>query len=677
MNRFTAITLATSFMLGGVSGLAAEVKPLRDGKVTRAYNVAAPEKSVEDNSIISEAPEGKVMKMSRSGMAYYTFFGEPKWGEYYGMCAEIVECENGDVYIKDPISHAPSFSYIRGKREGSKVVLDMPQPVLSLHNEDGSLMYFYTDLFQFSEENNWFFQAGSESAKELGLPDIEDKMVIEIGDAGTYSFIAPDEGNVILGLCSDNEADGWLAFGEAVSVWEVFDDEYVYAPDGIEYIPMAMTHEDGAYFVSVGFDGDDVYFKGLFKELPQSIVKGVIDGDEIEIKPGQYIGISNLENGLSYYTYLMTAKANRVWSEAYSIWETTFEKADSFSFTYDKENGSLSATDDMSALIMNCGDVILDDVAYLINPSMTIQADGISRTPANPYNLEYVSDFGLPHLSFDLPVVNIDGEVLDINNLYYRIYVDGDEYTFYPDEFAGIGDKEMTLVPYSLQNTGNDFIVNGYNHIIYFDLVDVETFGVQLLYVDNGEVEGESEIVTIAADTTSATTPANPYELVYSDDWGLYMFQFRLPDFNVDNEKIDTNNLYYKIFVDNKESTFYPNDYPGLDKPMTLIPYSFEDPEYDFIATGDLHDVYFRNGEAGSYGVQLFYIVDGVICGQSDIVTCSTPSTIEMFDSERTVATEKYYNLSGAEVSMPAGGVFVKVVTFTDGTRKSFKVIGK
>lgn len=636
-----------------------------------------------DQTVISEAPEGKVLQMTRSGMAYHTFLGEPTWGDYYGMCGEIVECENGDVYIKDPISHAPSYSYIKGKKDGNKVVFDMPQSILSLHNEDGSLMYFYTDLFQYSETYNWFFRANSNESAACGLPEIVDQFVVEVNEDGSYSFYGDGDGDVILGLYSDMSAEieegSWLAFGEAASLWEVFKDEYVTAPEDIEYKPMAMTHEDGAYFVSVGFDGNDVYFKGLFKELPQSIVKGELDGDKIVVKPGQYIGISTLESGFSYYTYLMTAKAERVWDERYEFWETSFEKAESFAFLYDKEMETLTTAENMSALVMNCGDVVIDDVAYIINPSMMIQPEGLSKVPANPYNVKYVNDYGMPYLSFDLPVVNIDGDVLDINNLYYKIFVDGDEFTFYGDEIAGLGVDEMTMVPYSFQNVGNDFTVNGYNHKVYLDLVDVDTFGVQLLYAEEGDVLGESKVVTIAANKSDATTPADPYDVYFNDSygaWGLYSFAFRLPDYNVLGDKLDVSNLYYKIFVNGEEFTLTPNEYPGLSTSMSLIPYSFNDEkEYDIVATGSLHSIDFPKDYADSYGVQLYYIVDDVIYGQSNIVTYSMPSKVDELVSDGNVVSEKYYNLSGAEVTNPDKGIFVKVATFSDGSRKSSKVV--
>lgn len=48
-----------------------------------------------------------------------------------------------------------------------------------------------------------------------------------------------------------------------------------------------------------------------------------------------------------------------------------------------------------------------------------------------------------------------------------------------------------------------------------------------------------------------------------------------------------------------------------------------------------------------------------------------------VIDSDRTVASEAYYNLNGVRVTNPANGVAVRVVTYTDGTRKAEKIVVK
>lgn len=673
----------------------AKSTPGSDDTVTSAAKsaVKAPTRAMP---IIVEAPEGKVRNMVRSGVAYYSFAGDVTMDEYFGMCGEIVECANGDVYVKEAISQAPiTNSYIKGKREGSQVYFTLPQATMSLPNEDGGRDYFYVSLFQWSDKYSWYFRTGSREAEKYGLPEIENEWVLEVNEDGVYTYGGnPQDEGVILGLYSDlsaNDAESgcWLSYGELASVWEDFTDTPVAAPVDIEFQPMAMHYEDGAYFVSMGFDGDDVYFKGLFRDLPQAVVKGRLDGDKIILEPGQYVGITTQFTGISYYSYLKTARAERIWDTEYNLWETTLYPTESFTFNYDKENQTLTTAEENGTLVLNCGDVILYDAAYVMNPRLSCQEEGYSMNPAAPYNVDFVRGLGLPHLEFDLPLTNVNGDVLDINNLYYRIYIDGEEFTFYNDEYPEVTESEMTLVPYNFDTSNTseqNFMVYGKNHTIYFYLEDVETYGVQLVYVEEGEIKGESGIVTIAAETGDATTPRNPEDLCFDEmmiPYGSYMFTFRIYDRSLDNTKLELENLYYKVLVNGEEVTFYPKDYPCFVEPTTLIPFSFTDDSDELIiCTGSIHSVDFDNADARTYGVQLFYIVDDVILGKSDVITMSGPNYTNGVEAvndgiAKEIVSVKYYSISGAEVSEPGDGIFIRVETYADGGSRSFKEVRK
>ena len=55
------------------------------------------------------------------------------------------------------------------------------------------------------------------------------------------------------------------------------------------------------------------------------------------------------------------------------------------------------------------------------------------------------------------------------------------------------------------------------------------------------------------------------------------------------------------------------------------------------------------------------------------------PAGIETATAEtaKQIASEKYFDLSGREISKPENGVSIKKVTFTDGSTKAVKFIGK
>ena len=49
----------------------------------------------------------------------------------------------------------------------------------------------------------------------------------------------------------------------------------------------------------------------------------------------------------------------------------------------------------------------------------------------------------------------------------------------------------------------------------------------------------------------------------------------------------------------------------------------------------------------------------------------------EISDENKVVASTLYYDLTGRMVSNPDNGIYVKVVRYTDGSQRSFKVLKK
>lgn len=88
-------------------------------------SAAAPGLTIDD--AISTPPSGKVTKLSRDGDAIYSVWGQMNRADYLSVASELVECDNGDVYLKDPVSQLPTGLYIKGHKEGQKLVFDLPQ----------------------------------------------------------------------------------------------------------------------------------------------------------------------------------------------------------------------------------------------------------------------------------------------------------------------------------------------------------------------------------------------------------------------------------------------------------------------------------------------------------------------------------------------------------------------
>ncbi len=135
-------------------------------------------------------------------------------------------------------------------------------------------------------------------------------------------------------------------------------------------------------------------------------------------------------------------------------------------------------------------------------------------------------------------------------------------------------------------------------------------------------VEGEDPEPPL---TYEPAVPANPTITEWldcGDETGNSYLGFNIPTTDIDGLPMNTNQLYYYIYVDGEVFTFAPDTYPLISEEMTLIPYNFTD-QFDFRN----YRVYFYRTNAdgfeklftGCIGIQSVYIIDDVE-NRSDIV---------------------------------------------------------
>ena len=176
--------------------------------------------------------------------------------------------------------------------------------------------------------------------------------------------------------------------------------------------------------------------------------------------------------------------------------------------------------------------------------------------------------------------------------------------------------------------------------------------------------------------------PANPEALDFfdcGDESGYTRFDFNINLQDVDGNQLRADLVTYSIYTDEDQLfTFDAATYGaanGFDEDMTEIPYGFSGEDFY------LRRVYFYRTNSGDnpllnwrIGIQTHYTVDGVR-NSSDIVYLEViPSAIEGVQSGKNVVAERYYNMSGQEISRPAG-IAIKVTTYSDGTTSTTKVI--
>lgn len=111
---------------------------------------------------------------------------------------------------------------------------------------------------------------------------------------------------------------------------------------------------------------------------------------------------------------------------------------------------------------------------------------------------------------FTLSTKDVNGNTLNLNNLYYRLYIDGNLYTFKKTDYTHLT-EDMTLIPLKFDNDGYPFYCD--DETIYLDFENLtlsNTVGVQEVYIIDGH-ESVSDILVynVATSKQSITTDIN------------------------------------------------------------------------------------------------------------------------------------------------------------------------
>ena len=149
--------------------------------------------------------------------------------------------------------------------------------------------------------------------------------------------------------------------------------------------------------------------------------------------------------------------------------------------------------------------------------------EDVAATPAQP-TIVTVRDYnptnGYGAMFADVPVTDVNGNMIKESKLYYAVYTRigevEEQYVFTPEEYENLTEN-MTEIPYSF-NDGYDFNVSsdGYK-LIYFnhDYSNVDYFGIQSIYYGGDECN-KSEISWYRFRIPTVEVPENLQTKVYT-----------------------------------------------------------------------------------------------------------------------------------------------------------------
>lgn len=456
----------------------------------------------EDFAVITEAPAGETVTMLGSSQTFYIYYEEVAMDETFGIAYEGVWTDNGEVYLKNPVSMLDWDTYIKGEVIDEGIKFDFPQPLYRSVYEDESFD-LYVDVLEYTEVQSPY---DPDDYYPTFIP-AEDTRSIIFTKEGDGSYMM--DGEYMLGVTCDGL---WQGYGEMALNLLPFNATPTEIPQGIDYdysyiLADELTGWDHTVLRPIGIGEKDgtTYITGLASGMPNAVIYGTFDKEKntLTIPSDQFLG-----KYYNHYIFMMAGVGQTWYDENWGEEMYSFEIVeDPLILNYDPETNVfrpvISEGNDFSYVIFNFGNVETYPCEYYAIDRIYSQGEITDYAPIAPEVL-FVNDIEAfdPDYSyaieFNIFGDNKAGQILWDSNIYYNIFINGELYTFSSKEYPALaeeGIEELTDIPVFL-NVGDDIYSEGNYHGVALKRKDIETIGVRALYID-GEIRGESEIVTV------------------------------------------------------------------------------------------------------------------------------------------------------------------------------------
>ena len=456
----------------------------------------------DDFGMITEAPEGTTVTMLGSSNTFYIYYDEVSMDETYGAAYDGVWTDNGEVYLKNPVSMLDWDTYIKGSVTDEGLLFEFPQPLYRVENEFETFD-LYVDVLEYAE---------IESPYD---PDEYYTTFIPAEDTRSILFTKQDDGSYMmeddymLGVTCDGM---WQGYGEMYLTLRPFDATPADIPDGIDYdysyiLADEFTGWDHTVLRPIGIGELDgtTYITGLASGMPDAVIYGTFDKEKntLTIPSDQFLG-----KYYNHYIFMMAGDGESWYDEKWGQEMYSFEITDEpLVLNYDPTTNVfrpvMAEGKDFAYVIFNFGNIETYPCEYYAIDRIYSQGAITDYAPIDPdvisvNEIEFIDPEYSYSFEFCIYGDNKDGQLLWENNIYYNIFINGEPYTFTSEEYPSLaeeGIEKLTDIPVFL-NVAEDIFADGTYHGIAFKRKDIETIGVRAVYID-GAIRAESGIVTV------------------------------------------------------------------------------------------------------------------------------------------------------------------------------------
>ena len=435
----------------------------------------------------------------------------------YEVRTNLVYGTGDSIFVKG-LCPSMSRAWVWGKRTGNRVAFPKGQ---------------YIGIYQGnSRQYDLFFQPATdchynESAVLVFTP--VDSLTGTIGDDGTltvdYGLVTVESAN----------AAGSLDMAENQCI-APFDRTYCYPPSTasrreLQYQSLINARFPTYRIVEVAEDGDDFYACGFCEDAKMTWIKGRREGNDVIFPSGQYMGMIG-DFPINFTGVTSTDEAGLVETP-----EFVMECA---------ADGGLY-TDQIYATQIY--DSYGSTYIYFDTELKPYVLEAVR--PEKPQEIIHEVSTGTPYIILRFSPLNVDGYLMDLENLYYRIYLDGRLFRFNVSDYPLLPEN-TTEISVMYNDSWNFFDYDGYySRLFSFDNLNYDVMEVEMVYRLKGKeltserlaipnptkepdgitsVVGEGEVSTVCYDLQGRRIP--------SDAHGPVVRRTLLPDGSQRTEKV-------------------------------------------------------------------------------------------------------------------------------------------
>lgn len=519
------------------------------------------------------------------------------------------------------------------------------------------------------------------SALNQEKPDLSKVEAVRTNDfvKGNRAFAAASENGLI--TSAPGEREQYIADGNA---WT----NYM----GILTMQLKFTILTDFYF-----DGDDVYIKNPISQYAaNTFMKGTLEGDKITCKFPQVIYQEANSEGVLvdyYVSRLNGTEYENDWGSTswrYEVPETDNE------ITYTLVDGKWVMEPSNYSVIIG----LVDDEGYWYGfGDCDVIYQEFDKTPIDaPQGLETeewaLTADGQGHIvnvGFIDDEIYIQGISTYIPDAWVKGKVEGDNIVFEQAQYMGFYDSQagsyLAFLLGAEKLTDSDYvilpeIVMSYdvaNKVIKYDeTLFVNSSIAFIRYLEMYEypqIRWQPASFTPVPDHVTLTLYQGP------EVYGYYAVRFILPNITPEGYILDTENLYWRLFLDDEVYEFDEEIYGEIPAGQTEVPYYYSG-SYEIYGQGPEKTFFLYTEGFETFSIQALnktsektYYSELLTYNVINNDTTLGPSVkVDKVVSGDFVNVE-YFNINGQRISNPENGIFVKRSVMSDGSVKVEKVM--